>query len=138
MPRSLHTALPLARRLALPLALLALAGCAGPRAAATSRVDSAAMAAPGRSAQDLRAGLAAETRREPHLPLLSQEQAKQAMPAHARWTELPTLMLVAARQPKSMEAVLASAKTLRREGGLDQRLLNDVFWVVSSANDCFY
>jgi hypothetical protein len=118
------------------LPLLLGAGCASRRAAQPQKPE--AVGAPARSAQALRAGLEAEKAREPYLPLLSQEAAKLAMPAHAKWAELPTLMLVAARQPRSMEAVLATAKTLRREGGLDQRLLNDVFWVVSSANDCFY
>jgi hypothetical protein len=120
--------------LSLVVVLLAAGGCATRRSAATAPVTKAT----GRSAEALRAGLAHELSREPYLPMLSQEEAKKAMPAHARWPELPTLMLVAARQPKSMEAVLATAKTLRREGGLDNRLLNDVFWVVSSANDCFY
>jgi hypothetical protein len=119
------------------LVLLAAGGCAARRPAPPPTAPPAARST-GRSAEALRAGLEHELSREPYLPMLSQEEAKKAMPAHARWPELPTLMLVAARQPKSMEAVLATAKTLRREGGLDNRLLNDVFWVVSSANDCFY
>jgi hypothetical protein len=51
---------------------------------------------------------------------------------------MPTLLRVAALQPKMMEAVIASARAMRTEGGLDSEFLNDVFWAVSSANDCFY
>jgi hypothetical protein len=51
---------------------------------------------------------------------------------------MPYLALVGSLTPKTMEALLATAKTMRREGGLDNAFLNDVFWVVSNANDCFY
>ena len=51
---------------------------------------------------------------------------------------MPYLALVGSLQPRSMEAVLTTGSTVRREGGLDARLINDVFWVVSSANECFY
>jgi hypothetical protein len=51
---------------------------------------------------------------------------------------MPTLMRVAAVLPKSMDAVLEAAKAIRTEGPLDPTFLDDVFWAVSSENDCFY
>jgi hypothetical protein len=125
-----------------PLALAA-AGCASRRPPAPRAVAAAAAAkslapAPGRSEAEIRAGFAAAERREPHLTMLSQEAAHEAMPELFKGVDMPTLALVGGHQPRSMEAVLAVARAARREGDLDNALLNDVFWAVSSANDCFY
>lgn len=114
---------------------LPLAGCAGRGPGARSK---APVAAAGRSAEEIRAGFAAEKQRTPHLPMLSQEAAHAAMPDLFKKGPMPTLCLVGGHQPRTMEAVLAQAKAMRREGDLDPKLLNDVFWAVSSANDCFY
>ncbi len=127
--RLLITALA-AAALALPLA-----GCAGRRSGSRSKADGVAT---GRSAEEIRAGFAAEKQRTPHLPMLSQEAAHAAMPDLFKKGPMPTLCLVGGHQPRTMEAVLAQAKAMRREGDLDPKLLNDVFWAVSSANDCFY
>ena len=80
----------------------------------------------------------ANKQRVPHITMLSQEEAHKAMPNLFKGADMPTLALVGAHQPRSMEAVLNVAKAARREGDLDGKLLNDVFWAVSSANDCFY
>jgi hypothetical protein len=112
-----------------------VAGCAGRRPAPRPRTDAVAN---GRSAEEIRAGFAAEKKRTPHLPMLSQEAAHAAMPDLFKKGPMPTLCLVGGHQPRTMEAVLAQAKAMRREGDLDPKLLNDVFWSVSSANDCFY
>jgi len=123
------------RNLALALAALALAtgGCAARRPAAP-----VATAEVGRSKQEIERGFAAEKQRTPHIPMLSQEAAHKAMPELFKKGPMPTLCLVGGHQPRTMEAVLAQAKVMRREGDLDGKLLNDVFWAVSSANDCFY
>ena len=119
------------------LAALALAatGCAARRPPSRSKTEGVTT---GRSVAEIRAGFAAEKERTPHLPMLSQEAAHAAMPDLFKKGPLPTLCLVGGHQPRTMEAVLAQAKAMRREGDLDPKLLNDVFWAVSSSNDCFY
>jgi hypothetical protein len=128
------------RSVALALVPLALAsaGCATRRPPAPRSVAAAPTPAPGRSEAEIRAGFAANQERVPHLTMLSQEEAHKAMPNLFRGGDMPTLALVGAHQPRSMEAVLNVARVARREGTLDNALLNDVFWAVSSANDCFY
>ena len=114
---------------------LPAAGCAGQRPARRSK---ATVAEVGRSPQEIRARFAAEKRRTPHIPMLSQEAAHAAMPDVFKKGPMPTLCLVGGLQPRTMEAVLAQAKVMRREGDLDPKLLNDIFWAVSSSNECFY
>jgi hypothetical protein len=88
---------------------------------------------------EVEAGIAAAKEGSPYLPMLSQEKAREEMPSMRRARgSLPNLILVGGLLPKTMEAQMAVAQSMRREGGLDGRLLNDVFWEVSSANDCFY
>ena len=119
--------------------MVLLGGCAGRRRAAPSPVAAApAATALSRTPAAIKAGFEASKKRAPYFPLLTQEQAKAAMPPYAGPRDLPTLMLVAGLQPRSMESVMGTARAMRREGGLDAELLNDVFWAVSSANDCFY
>lgn len=126
------------------LALLALIpltattlGCAARRPA--TRADATAAApTPGRSGAELRAGFEASKQREPHVTMLTQEQAHEAMPNIFKGVDMPTLVLAGGHMPKSMEAVLNVARVARHEGPLDNAFLNDVFWAVSSANDCFY
>lgn len=93
---------------------------------------------PGRSAEEIKAGFERAKRREPYLPMMSDEDAHKAMPGMFKGRPMPTLMLVAGLQPRTMEAVMAVAKQSRTEGELEPQLLNDVFWAVSSANECFY
>ena len=132
------------RPTALVLLALAGAGCAARRPPAPRSVASAMAPAPGRSEAAIRAGFEANKARVPHLTMLSQEEAHKAMPTlfkgsdPSKRPDMPTLALVGAHQPRSMEAVLNVARAARREGDLDNALLNDVFWAVSSANDCFY
>jgi hypothetical protein len=92
----------------------------------------------GRSAEEIKAGFERSKQRTPHLPLMSDEAAHAAMPTMYKGRPMPNLMRVAGLQPRTMEAVLAVAKSARTEGELEPRLLNDVFWAVSSANECFY
>ena len=118
-----------------------LAGCAGRPAVhrAPPPVTAAATPAPkGRSEQEIKAGFERAKKREPYLPMMSDEDAHKAMPGMFKGRPMPSLMLVAGLQPKTMEAVMAVARQSRTEGDLEPRLLNDVFWAVSSANDCFY
>lgn len=110
-------------------------GCAGRRPAPREK---APLAVVGRSPEEIRAGFAAEKRRTPHIPMLSQEAAHAAMPDMFKKGPMPTLCLVGGLQPRTMESVLAQAKAMRREGDLDGKLLNDIFWAVSSSNECFY
>jgi hypothetical protein len=93
---------------------------------------------PGRSAEEIKAGFERSKERTPHLTLMSDEAAHAAMPTMYKGRPMPNLMRVAALQPRTMEAVLAVAKSARTEGELEPQLLNDVFWAVSSANECFY
>lgn len=109
-------------------------GPVGPEVAPVARG-----AAPvGRSRAELEAAFEREKQRTPFLPMLSDDAAHEAMPTYFKGRPMPTLMRVAALQPKMMDAVFGVAKAMRTEGPLDNRFLNDVFWAVSSANDCFY
>jgi hypothetical protein len=116
-------------------------GCAH-RRAAPAPVKAAAPApaavAPKRTEAQVKAGLAAETERTPYFPLMSQAEAHKALPTMFKGRDMPSLLLVAGLQPKSMEAMMGLSRQVHSEGDLDGELLNDVFWAVSSANDCFY
>ncbi len=135
------------RRLLLPL-LVASALSAGCRCVPAAReVEPVAREASapardgapvGRSRAELEAAFEREKQRTSFLPMLSDEAAHEAMPTYFKGRPMPTLMRVAALQPKMMDAVFGVAKAMRTEGPLDNRFLNDVFWAVSSANDCFY
>jgi hypothetical protein len=124
-------------------AAIAFGGCAG-RVRAPAREPAAApvaVASPPsrkRTEREIRAGFEASGRATPHLPMLADEAAHKAMPTLFKGRAMPNLVLVGGHQPRTMEALLAFAKQMRTEGDLDGRLLNDVFWAVSSANDCFY
>lgn len=113
---------------------LAAAACAGCASGPPPRERPAI----GRTRAEVEAGMEREKARTPFLPMLSEEKAHEAMPGWFPGRPMPTLMRVAALQPKMMEAVIGSARAMRTEGGLDSQFLNDVFWAVSSANDCFY
>lgn len=91
-----------------------------------------------RTAAEIEAGLARSKTAKPFLPLLSDEEAHKALPTMFRGRPMPNLLLVAGLQPRTMEAVMAVSKQVHTEGDLDPQLLNDVFWAVSSSNECFY
>ena len=131
------------RSLLLGLGLLCATGVSGcARRPAAQRASPAPVVArppvPGRSAAEIRAGFERSKQRTPYLPMMSPEAAHAAMPTLYKGRPMPNLLLVAGLQPRTMEAVLAVAKQARTEGELEPRLLNDVFWAVSSANECFY
>ena len=132
------------------VSLIALAGCTGSRAGravarpsvqppppATAATPTAPPS-PRRTTETIKAEFERAKRDQPHIPMLTQEEAHKAMPTMFRGRDMPTLMLVAGLQPKSMEAVMGVARASRTEGDLDAELLNDVFWTVSSVNECFY
>jgi|GEM_PF-4865316 len=96
------------------------------------------LAGPRRSAAELEEGFRASRAERSFLPMLSDEAAHEAMPGLFQGRELPNLLLVTGRQPKTSEALMSMAKAMRTEGSLDPTLLNDVFWAVSSENECFY
>lgn len=95
-------------------------------------------AGPRRSAAALEEGFRASRAEKAFLPMLSDEAAHEAMPTLFEGREMPNLLLVSGRQPRTSEALLSMAKAMRTEGTLDPTLLNDVFWAVSSENECFY
>ena len=96
------------------------------------------LAGPRRSASELEEGFRRSRGEKAFLTPLSNEQAHAAMPGLFKGRELPNLLLVSGHQPKTSEALMAMAKAMRTEGSLDATLLNDVFWAVSSENECFY
>jgi alkylhydroperoxidase family enzyme len=106
----------------LPVALL-LAACASSRAP-----DDAGAA---------RNGIEEAKLRESFLPMVPEKRAREAMgPFPGR--RVPHLARVAAHMPKTFRAEMAAWGALGQEGTLDRRLLSEVFYVVSNANDCFY
>ena len=116
-------------------------GCASaPSATALVGAPAPAAANPGprRSAAELEAGFRRSRAEQPFLPMLSNEAAHAAMPTLFQGRDLPNLLLVSGRQPRTSEALMAMAKAMRTEGTLDPKLLDDVFWAVSSENECFY
>ena len=133
-------------RLALALgAVLSLGGCASrcrcpcpPECAATAPVEVATASVPKDARAEIEAGLAKSKKDTSFLPMLPQARAHSAMPSQFKGRPMPTLMLVGALQPKTMESLMAFAKAMRTEGDLDSKLLNDVFWVVSHVNECLY
>jgi hypothetical protein len=123
---------------------LASAACASRGVATSPPIASASprgLAAPlahGVDRAAIEAGLARSKRETPHVAMLSDEAAHEAMPALFKGREMPYLLRAGGLQPKTMASLMAFAKEMRTEGGLDRELLDDVFWVVSHVNDCFY
>ncbi len=99
----------------------------------------AACAAPGapRDPDAGKEGIEKVKEREPFLPLLPDADAKKAMGGFPG-RRAPNLARVAAHMPKTFAAEMAAWGALGQEGTIDRRLLSEVFYVVSSANDCFY
>lgn len=116
-------------------------GCVYPRSeppAAGAPAPAPTHPGPRRSAAALEEGFRASRAEKAFLPMLSNEAAHEAMPTLFKGREMPNLLLVSGRQPRTSEALMAMAKAMRTEGTLDPTLLNDVFWAVSSENECFY
>ena len=112
-----------ARMRSLLLALAVLAACAAPQA--PHDPDSA------------KRGIEETKERKPYLPMLSDKAAREAMGGF-QGKRAPNLARVAAHMPKTFAAEMAAWGALGQEGTIDRRLLSEVFYVVSSANDCFY
>jgi hypothetical protein len=75
--------------------------------------------------------------REAFLPMLSEEESRAAMTSMQKgYPTVPNLIRIAALAPKSMDAEMAAWDVLKKESTLDRRLVNEVFYVVSSANEC--
>jgi hypothetical protein len=96
-----------------------LAACASPTAAAKRDIE-------------------ATKERSPHLDALSEAEVKKAIPKMFDRMGVPNLVRTGALMPKTMQAEMMAWGTLQREGTIDRRLLGEVFYVVSHANDCFY
>lgn len=105
------------------LALFVAAACAAPQAP--------------HDADSARRGIEEVKEREPFLPMLSDKDAKKAMGGF-KGKRAPNLARVAAHMPKTFAAEMAAWGALGQEGTIDRRLMSEVFYVVSSANDCFY
>jgi alkylhydroperoxidase family enzyme len=99
----------------------------------------AACAAPGapRDPDASKQGIERVKEREPFLPMLSDADARKAMGGF-QGKRAPNLARVAAHMPKTFQAEMAAWGALGKEGTIDRRLMSEVFYVVSSANDCFY
>ncbi|MGH7162811.1 MAG: hypothetical protein ACREID_04945, partial [Planctomycetota bacterium] len=91
-----------------------------------------------RSASEAKGGMERVKGREPFFPMLSDAQVRKAMPGTFDKRKIPNLIRVAALMPKSTQAELRAWETMGKEGKLDRRLLSELFYVVSSENDCFY
>ena len=105
------------------LALLAAAACAS--------------APVGHDPDSAKRGLEATKEREAYLPMLPDKEAREAMGGF-KGKHAPNLARVAAHMPKTFAAEMAAWGALQQEGTIDRQLLREVFYVVSSANDCFY
>jgi alkylhydroperoxidase family enzyme len=92
---------------------------------------------PPRDPDSAKRGIEKTKEREPFLPMLSDEDARKAM-GKFRGKRAPNLARVAAHMPKTFGAEMAAWAALGMEGTIDRRLMSEVFYVVSDANDCFY
>jgi alkylhydroperoxidase family enzyme len=108
---------------ALLLALTAAAACAAPQ--------------PPRDPDSAKRGIEKTKEREPYLPMLPEVDARMAIGEY-RGNSVPNLARVAAHMPGTLRAEMAAWAALGKEGTIDRQLLNEVFYVVSDANDCFY
>jgi hypothetical protein len=113
--------------------LLLLGGCAARR---RPHVRAHAVPAPGAHAARAERLLAEAKAREPHLPMLPEEDARKALASMEKYPQVPNLIRILAVCPKTVDAEMAAWEALRKEATLDRRLLNQVFWVVSSKNEC--
>jgi len=82
--------------------------------------------------------LEATKERPPHLQLLSEAEVRKAIPKMFDRMGVPNLVRAGARMPMTMQAEMMAWGALQREGTIEKRLLGEVFYVVSHANDCFY
>ena len=108
-----------------PLAVAAVAPTPDPAATeAKARIDRAR-----RLMDEARA-------RTPYLPMKPEAEARAAMPSMKDYPAVPNLIRIAAAMPKTMDAEMKAWRALQREGTIDRRLMNEVFYVVSSGNEC--
>ena len=104
-----------------------------------SRRPAAGEPAPPAHVARARALLEEAREREPNLPMLDEAATRAAlksMRSEAAWPTVPNLMRIAAVLPKTADAEMAAWAALGKEGTIDKRLLAEVFYVVSSANEC--
>ena len=121
-----------------------LAGCAwrcGPCDPCAGGVAGGAAPSPGWGAPPAHVARAdrlieAAKEREPFLPMSSEADARTALKSVAKYPQVPNLMRIAALAPKSMDAEMKAWQTLQKETTLDAKLVNEVFYVVSSKNEC--
>lgn len=74
--------------------------------------------------------------RKEYLPMKPEEEARKSMPSMKNYATVPNLIRIAAAMPKTMDAEMKAWEALKREGTIDRKLMNEVFWVVSHANEC--
>jgi len=97
-----------------------------------------ASAPAGRTGGEARRGIEASRERSPHFPMLTDEEVRKSIPGMFDRRRIPNLVRVGALLPGTMRAELVAWGAMQREGTLDPQLLQEVFWVVSRSNDCFY
>ncbi len=106
-----------------------LAACATNRAASTE---------PRRSTEKVKQLIEANKERTAHIRMLTDAEVHEALPKWPKQRPIPNLLRVSAYMPPTMQAEMGTWRALSKEGTLDRRFLSEVFYVVSSANDCFY
>jgi hypothetical protein len=84
-----------------------------------------------------RQGIAASKERDEFLPMVPEKEAREKLPEFGG-RAIPNLARVAALMPETWTAEMEAWSALGKEGTLDRKLLQEVFYVVSRANDCFY
>ena len=111
------------------LACVLLAACATNRTASTERR---------RNAAEAKQLIEANKERTAHIRMLTDAEVHEALPKWPRQRPIPNLLRVSAYMPETMQAEMGMWRALSKEGTLDRRFLSEIFYVVSSANDCFY
>ena len=111
------------------LACVLLAACATSRTASTE---------PRRDAAEAKQLIEANKERTAHIRMLTDAEVHEALPKWPKQRPIPNLLRVSAYMPETLQAEMDMWRALNKEGSLDRRFLSEVFYVVSSANDCFY
>ena len=115
------------------LSLPACACCKTPCAPCASTAEAAPSAARAERAKRL---IEQARDRTAYLPMKAEEEARAKVPSMKDYPVIPNLIRIGAAMPKTMEAEMKAWEALKREGTIDRKLMNEVFYVVSSGNEC--
>ena len=134
----MRSRLALAALSAASLSLPACACCRTPCAPSVPCAPAAEAEPAGAGARAERAKRLVEQARErtAYLPIKPEEEARAKVPSMKDYPVVPNLIRIGAAMPKTMEAEMKAWEALKREGTIDKKLLNEVFYVVSSGNEC--